>query len=137
MLASASQGVCLVRGGCLVPGGSAPRGVVCLVRWGVPGPRGVCSQGGGVSGPRGCFILGPGGAWSQGGSIPACTEADTPTPVDRHTLVKTLPWPNFVAAGNKLKDNRQGGILLPLNYNTMGKQKKCRACDFFLDVTQL
>ena len=35
-----------------------------------------------------------------GGGIPACTEADNP-PVDRHTLVKILPWPNFVAAGNK------------------------------------
>ena len=23
----------------------------------------------------------------------------TPPPVDRHTLVKILPWPNFVAAG--------------------------------------
>ena len=32
--------------------------------------------------------------------IPACTEADTP-PVDRQTLVKILPWPNFVAAGNE------------------------------------
>ena len=28
--------------------------------------------------------------------------AGIPTPpVDRHTLVKILPWPNFVAAGNK------------------------------------
>ena len=26
---------------------------------------------------------------------------DTLPPVDRHTLVKILPWPNFVAAGNK------------------------------------
>ena len=56
-------------------------------------------------------MSGPGGVWSGGcllrgvsgpGGIPACTEADTPpSPVDRHTLVKTLPWPNFVAAGNK------------------------------------
>ena len=60
-------------GGCLLLGGSAWSGgrVVCLVR------GGVCSWGG----------------------MPACTEADTP-PVDRHTLVKILPWPNFVAAGN-------------------------------------
>ena len=54
----------------------------------------VCSRGGAQSvgaAPRG--VPGPGG-------IPACTEADTPPPpVDRHTLVKTLPWPNFVAAG--------------------------------------
>ena len=49
--------------------------------------------------------MGEGGLPGLGGSlvpggIPACTEADTP-PVDRHTLVKTLPWPNFAAAGNK------------------------------------
>ena len=28
-----------------------------------------------------------------------------PPPVDRHTLVKTLPWPNFVAAGKKQLKN--------------------------------
>ena len=63
------------------PGGSAPGG--CLV-------RGLCLV------QRGC-------AWSGGGrpGIPACTEADTLPPVDRHTPVKTLPWPNFVAASNK------------------------------------
>ena len=64
-------------GGCawsrVVPG---PRGGRCLV-WGVgvPGPGGVPSPGG-VPGPVGCLV--PGGAWSQGGVIPACTEADTP-----------------------------------------------------------
>ena len=63
-------------------GGVSGLGGVCLVWGGVPGPGG-CPWSGGVSGP---------------GGIPACTEADTP-PVDRHTLVKTLPWPNFVAAG--------------------------------------
>ena len=75
-------------GGGLVQGGSARGG--CLV-------RGGSAPGGGVSAPRG--VPGPGGgAWCRGG-IPACTDADTPPPVDRHTLVKTLPWPNFVAAG--------------------------------------
>ena len=57
---------------------------------------------GGVPGPGGCLVRG-GYAWSRGvcswgvclvrGGIPACT-------VDRQTLVKILPWPNFVAAGN-------------------------------------
>ena len=82
MLQSAPGGVYLrggvcSQGGCLLPGGGG-----CLV-W-----RGACLPGGGV-----CLL----------GGIPACTEADTPPPppVDRHTLVKILPWPNFVAAGNK------------------------------------
>ena len=73
----------------------------------MPGPGG--SAPGGVSGP-GCLVRGdvsaPGGSAPQGGlcwgvGIPACTEADTP-PVDRHTPVKILPWPNFVAAGKEL-----------------------------------
>ena len=79
--------------GCLL-GGAWFGGVVCLVR-GVPG-RGVCLVPGGCAWSRG-------GAWS-GGGIPACTEADTlpPPPCGQnswHTLVKILPWPNFVAAG--------------------------------------
>ena len=59
------------RGGSQVPGGeSAPRGV--------SPPRGVCS----------------GGVVSQHAlrQTPPLTESQTP--------VKTLPWPNFVAAGN-------------------------------------
>ena len=61
---------------------------------GVSAPGGgVCSQGGVCS--RGCLLPG-------GGGIPACTEADTPPPLwtESQTPVKTLPWPNFVAAGN-------------------------------------
>ena len=102
MLQSASRGVvsapegmggCLVwgwgvpgLGGCLLPGGSAPRGCVYLVQ----GDGGVCSWGEGLL---------PWGVWVVG--IPACTEAYTrPAPVDRHTLVKILPCPNFVAVGN-------------------------------------
>ena len=50
--------------------------------------RGLCLVGGVVPG-RGVS------------GIPACTEADTLPPVDRQTAVKTLPWLNFVAAGNK------------------------------------
>ena len=47
-------------------GGSGP--------WGVPAPGGPA--------------LGGRGACSGGGGIPACTEVD-PSPVDRHTVVKT------------------------------------------------
>ena len=67
------------------PGGSGPRGVCsggCLLLGGglgVPGPEGVCSQGGWVS-------------------QHALRQTPLP-PVDRQTLVKILPWPNFVAAG--------------------------------------
>ena len=44
------------------------------------------------------------GVWSRGvsapgGGIPACTEADPPPLTESQTPVKTLPWPNFVAAG--------------------------------------
>ena len=88
MLQSASRGgagsggVVPGPGGCLLLGGLWSRGV--------PGPGGVCSWG---------VVPGPGGVCSRGGvGIPACTEADTPPPVDRHTPVKILPWPNFVAA---------------------------------------
>ena len=77
-----------------------------LLRGGVLCSGGVCSRG--VSAPGGCLLPGGsarGGCLLQGGGyIPACTEADTPSPsprVDRHRLVKILPWPNFVAAGNK------------------------------------
>ena len=83
----------LLLGGWLLWGVSAPGGCVCLLPWGcllpgmgclllegclLPGvsaSRGVCSQGvsaWGVSAPRGC-------------GVPACTEADTPPPVDRIT----------------------------------------------------
>ena len=78
--------------GLLLGGGGSAAGGGCLV-WGVSAPRGV-------PGPRGCLLLG--GAWSGGVGIPACTEADTLPPVDRHTLVKILPWPNFVAAGKNV-----------------------------------
>ena len=49
-------GVCVVRGGYLVPGGCGPRGGV--VRGGVPGPGGVPDPRRGVPGPGG------GGVWS-------------------------------------------------------------------------
>ena len=103
----------------LLPGGgSGPGG--CLV-WGLSAPGGVCLvQGGSASG--GCLLRGvcSGGcllqrgvcSWGGGVFIPACTEADTPPLVDRHTLVKILSWPNFVAAG---KNYFRCNIKEPLN----------------------
>ena len=55
---------------------------------------GLAGRGGLV--PVACLLWG-------GGGIPAFTEADTlppnPCGVESQTPVKTLPWPNFVAAG--------------------------------------
>ena len=71
----------------------------CLVRGGAAWSRGgICSGG---SAPGG--VPGPGG-------IPACTEADTLPFLPRgqnswHTLVKILPWPNFVAAAKNDRRN--------------------------------
>ena len=94
-------GVCFPGG---LPGlGSLPGlGGVCLV-WGVgvPGLGGSAWSGGGLPGLEGCLVggggawSGGGGAWSGGSGIPAYTEADTLPPVDRHTPVKTLPWPQL------------------------------------------
>ena len=100
------SGGCLLPefGGCLLWGVSAPGG--CLL-WGVSDPGGVCSWWG-VSTP-GCGVcsrrvsalgVSAPGVSAPGGYIPACTEADTPRGQNSwHTLVKILPWPNFVAAG--------------------------------------
>ena len=97
----------LLSGGVLVRGGLLPEG---------SGLGGVCSQGG--SGPGRVSASGrvwshggvwSRGVWSQGGLVPGDLVMgvisqhalrQTP-PVDRHTPVKILPWPNFVAAGNK------------------------------------
>ena len=98
---------CLLPGvGCLLPGGvcsqevSAPRGGGVSAPRGVSAPGGVSAWGGvcslGGSALGGCLL--PGGCVSALGvcvcGIPACTEADTPTPyptpfVDRQTPVKT------------------------------------------------
>ena len=79
----------LLLGG-LLPELSAPGGVSTL---GGVYSGGVCSQGGVCS--RGVGPL-------QGGVVSQHVLRQTP-PVNRitHTPVKTLPWPNFVAAGNK------------------------------------
>ena len=83
---SALGGVCS-RGGVFSRGVSAVGGVCC---GGVSAPGGLLQgvYSWGVSVPRG---------WC---GIPPCTEADTPLWTESHTPVKTLPWPNFVAAGN-------------------------------------
>ena len=107
----------------LLPGGvSAPRGVWsrgggwCLL------PGGCLLQGEGVSASRGCLLPGgvsaqgvsaPGGVCSGGMSAPGgvCSWGVGVYPsmhwgrhpnlwTESHTPVKTLPWPNFVAAGN-------------------------------------
>ena len=84
---------------CLLPGegGSGPRGggVGIWSQGVVPGPGGSDPGGwclvGGV-----CLIRGMGGVVSKHAE---------PSPVDRHTPVKTLPWPNFVAAGKDICSN--------------------------------
>ena len=86
----------------LLPRGwSAWSGGVCLVGGCLPGQGAAWSREvsgpGGVPGPGGLWSCG-GGAWSGGVSQHALRQTPLP-PVDRHTLVKTLPWPNFVAAG--------------------------------------
>ena len=89
---SVPGGVCSwgvsVPGGCLLLGG-------CLLPEGVSAPWGVCWGGWGLS-TTGGLLWGV----SALGGIPACTEADNPLLTESQTPVKTLPWPNFVVAGN-------------------------------------
>ena len=78
---SAVGGVC--SRGCVCSGGSAPGGVSALgvsAPGGGSAPRGVCSRG---------RVWYPSMHWGR--HPPLWTES--------HTPVKTLPWPNFVAAG--------------------------------------
>ena len=83
---SAVGGICF--GGCLLWGGVCCGG--CLFLGGLL-PGDVCSRGSAL-----------GGVCSWGVCIPACIEANTPPPLltESQMPVKTLPWPNFVAAGN-------------------------------------
>ena len=86
---------------CLLPGGRS------LV------PRGSAWSGG-VSGPRGCLWSG-GCLWSRGvclvwGGGLASQHALRQTPglwTESQTPVKTLPWPNFVAAGKNIISEKQ------------------------------
>ena len=83
------------------------RGSVCLLPSGgvVPGPGGS-APGGWLEGGGGCLLW---GVSALGGSQHALRQ--TPPTVDRHTLVKILPWPNFVAAGNKESNHHTFGNL--------------------------
>ena len=115
---SASRGKYLVRGVYLVLGGGVLSPGGCLV-WGVWSQGGVCSGGSGPggsalggSGPGGCPLQGVSGP--RGVSAPvvggllrgvSAHEADTPLWTESQTPVKTLPWPNFVAAGNYERTN--------------------------------
>ena len=124
-------GGCLLLGVGVCSGGCVLRGV-CSRRCLLPGD--VCSQGvsaprGRVSAPRG--VSAPGGVCSRGGlppgevGIPACTEADTPLPpwTESQTPVKTLPWPNFVAAGKNIKElGLRGRPWRPLGSGTNCRQ---------------
>ena len=111
------SGGCAWSGGCLLPGwGCAWIGGVCLLRSGAWSGGCLCSRGGGVcswgvpgpggSAPRG--VPGPGGVCSRGvstlgGGYPSMHWGRHPfPPVDRHMLMKILPWPNFVAAGKNV-----------------------------------
>ena len=83
---------CLVWGVCLVTGG----GGVCLVWGGVYLVRGdVYLVGGCLPGPRG-------GVWSGGSWHPSMHWGRSPLWTESQTPVKTLPWPNFFAAGKYL-----------------------------------
>ena len=118
-----SGGECLLQGGCLLWGVSAPRGMSapgeCLLRgvsalggWGVSAPGGCLLPGGVCSGRVGVSALGGVCSWGgvcSGGSapggcgIPACTEADTP-PVNRMTdrcKNITLPQTSFVGGNER------------------------------------
>ena len=72
-------------------GGSGPGGGVCS--GGVSGPGG--------SGPRGCLLRGVCLVWSQH----ALRQNPPPLWTESQMPVKTLPWPNFVAAGNDVELN--------------------------------
>ena len=98
-------------GGCLLPGGLLPGLGGCLLQ------GGVCSWGGGAwsggSPLGGCLF--PGGCLVRGdllqGGYPSMHWGRHPSPpVDRHTPVKILPWPNFVAAGKYRVDVVPGGL---------------------------
>ena len=95
-------------GGVCSGGGSAPGGGLLPGGWGGVWSRGVSALG--RSAPGGGLVLGgcllpgglsaPGGLCSGGGvSQHALRQTPSPPWTESQTPVKTLPWPNFVAAG--------------------------------------
>ena len=69
---------------------------------------------------RGCLLLGhllPGGLLREG-CVSQHALRQTPS-VDRHTLVKILPWPNFVAAGNYLCGNEVQNVSRTIQFSAI------------------
>ena len=100
-----------------------------------------------MSAPGGCPLRGYllwGVSVPVGGGIPACTEAH-PSPLwtESQMPIKTLPWPNFVAAGNnsvKVDSHRASpatlALLLPLEFIVTLRMQGlfsvfCRLCQRF------
>ena len=100
----------------------------------------VREVGGWGSGPGGCLVWGglvPGGLVpGLGGWYPSMHWGRTP-PVDRQTPVKTLPWPNFVAAGNKtrtLMNKFDASIALIVRKEwSISCPEHSKCCDIWLD----
>ena len=69
-------------------------------------PRGVSTSWGvhwsnwGVAATRGCLVLGGPGLGGGAVSQHAGEAEQPPCELESYTPVKTLPWPNFIAAGN-------------------------------------
>ena len=70
----------------------------------LPGGRGGAWSGGVWSGGSGAWSGGVCLVWGVGRVVSQHAEPPPP-PVDRHTPVKTLPWPKFVAAGKDIRSN--------------------------------
>ena len=107
---SPSRGGGVCSGGVSAPGGVCWGGVCSL------GEGGVCS--GGCLFRGGCLLLGgvccrgvsapKGGVCSWGGMYPSMHWGRHPHLLTKsQTPVKTLPWPNFVAAGNNLQQDHK------------------------------
>ena len=117
-------GMCTWSGGCVPgPGGVPGLGGCTWSQGDVPG-RGVPGPGRDVPGPRGVYLVlgevpGPGGCLpgtppgpdqvypppgTRPGTPPGPDQVHTPPPwTESQTPVKTLPWPNFVAAGKNFR----------------------------------
>ena len=89
-------------GGCLLWGGVCSWGGVSAPR-GVSVPRGVSALGVCVYSQGGLLpgVSAPGGVCSRGGVSQDALRQRPPLWTESQTPVKTLPWPNFVAAGKK------------------------------------
>ena len=89
----------------------------------------VCS--GGRSAPRGGSALGGVSTWGVSaprGGVSQHALRQTPPPVDRilDRLVKILPWPNFVAAGDKRQTSQKVFVFSQFEWTLMDIDCKCR-----------